>query len=147
MASSDMKQSLMKDSPRIAELLTANDDSENVKLLRSYIERLQDYATIMEELAAQYKTKTDHHHHNLGQKVQAEVYDFQPVYDNRQINTLEKEVLMPRETVFYRLSATKRINAAQIGMIDGSKVMVQSVWIELTDNELTRLIELINSDY
>ncbi len=137
----------MKDSPRVAELLTSNADSENVKLLRSYIERLQDYATIQEELAGQYKSKIDHHHNNLGQKVQAQQYDFQPVYDNRQISMTEKEVLMPRETVFYRVSPTKRINAAQIGLIDGNKVLVQSVWVELTDNELTRLNELINSDY
>lgn len=147
----EIRKRLESESHKIANLINKNIQSDNVKQISKYIDDLQTLLELTEVKASTptYKNDYKHEHFNYGAKVETEKYDYQPYYDTSNKLIQKSEVIIQRDTIFYRISTRYRINANQIGIIDNEnkRVLVSSIWLELTENELLRLNELINSDY
>jgi len=141
-----VRKYLEEQSPRVAKLLDGKSDNAQVQEIVAYIDALTQYVTLTEAKAAVNKNNTSHY---TAQKVDADLYEFQPNYNNQTIQQEKTEVHIPREACYYVLSKRLRVNSAQIGAIDmeKSRILIQSVWIDATEHELTRLNEYLNSDY
>lgn len=141
-----LRKFLESESPEVAKLLDGKSDNAQVQKIVAYIDALTQYVTLTEAKASVNRNNSSHY---TAQKVDADNYTFQPTYDNRTIQQEKTEVLIPRESCYYLLSKRLRVNSAQIGAIDleGKRVLIQSVWIDVTEHELTRLNEYLNLDF